>query len=149
MVKFFRGNDIVLSMTDFEVLQDAGPCYISLAILVDLDGFTVRRKVIVALCKLVDFLSKLRNYVQRIKSRIDFGDDDLLVNIRIERVPEGEGVTILLNNEMCSPLDITLSVKYIAQLCQLEALYDDLFAEMELLGLNGDVCVPGHNGALL
>lgn len=141
MVNFFRGGDIILSMSDFEVLQDAGPCYISLVILVDLDGFAVRRKVVVALCKLVDFLGKLRNYVQRMNSRIDFFDDDMLVNIRIERVPEGEKVSILLNNEMCSPLDITLSVKYIAQLCQLEALYDGLFKEMELLGLNDGGCV--------
>lgn len=141
MVSFFRGDDIILSLSDFEVLQDAGPCYISLVVLVDLDGFAVRRKVVVALCKLVDFLGKLRNYVQRMNSRIGFGDDDLLFNIRIERVPEGEGVTILLNNEMCSPLDITLSVKYIAQLCQLEALYDGLFREMELLGLNDGGCV--------
>ena len=141
MVNFFRGGDIILSMSDFEVLQDAGPCYISLVILVDLDGFAVRRKVVVALCKLVDFLGKLRNYVQRMNSRIDFFDDDMLVNIRIERVPEGEKVSILLNNEMCSPLDITLIVKYIAQLCQLEALYDGLFKEMELLGLNDGGCV--------
>ena len=141
MVSFFRGDDIILSLSDFEVLQDAGPCYISLVVLVDLDGFAVRRKVVVAHCKLVDFLGKLRNYVQRMNSRIGFGDDDMLVNIRIERVPEGEKITILLNNEMCSPLDITLSVKYIAQLCQLEALYDGLFKEMELLGLNGGGCV--------
>lgn len=141
MVNFFRGDDIILSLSDFEVLQDAGPCYISLVVLVDLDGFAVRRKVVVAHCKLVDFLGKLRNYVQRMNSRIDFFDDDLLVNIRIERVPEGEKVSILLNNEMCSPLDITLSVKYIAQLCQLEVLYDDLFKEMELIGLNDGGCV--------
>ena len=141
MVSFFRGDDIILSLSDFEVLQDAGPCYISLVVLVDLDGFAVRRKVVVAHCKLVDFLGKLRNYVQRMNSRIGFGDDDLLFNIRIESVPEGEEITILLNNEMCSPLDITLSVKYIAQLCQLEALYDGLFKEMELLGLNDGGCV--------
>ncbi len=141
MVSFFRGDDIILSLSDFEVLQDAGPCYISLVVLVDLDGFAVRRKVVVAHCKLVDLLGKLRNYVQRMNSRIGFGDDDLLFNIRIESVPEGEEITILLNNEMCSPLDITLSVKYIAQLCQLEALYDGLFREMELLGLNGGDCV--------
>ena len=141
MVSFFRGDDIILSLSDFEVLQDAGPCYISLVVLVDLDGFAVRRKVVVAHCKLVDFLGKLRNYVQRMNSRIGFCDDDLLVNIRIERVPEGEKVSILLNNEMCSPLDITLSVRYIAQLCQLEALYDGLFKEMELLGLNDGGCV--------
>ncbi len=141
MVNFFRGGDIILSMSDFEVLQDAGPCYISLVVLVDLDGFAVRRKVVVALCKLVDFLGKLRDYVQRMNSRIDFNDDDLLVNIRIESVPGGEKVTILLNNEMCSPSEITLSVKYIAQLCQLEIFYDGLFKEMELLGLNDGGCV--------
>lgn len=149
MVNFIHGNDIILSMSDFDLLQDSGPSYVSLVILVNLDGFAVRRKVVVALCKLMDFLCMLRNYIQKIDSYVNFGDDDLLVNIRIKRVSKGEEVTILLNNEMCSPFEITTSVKYMTQLCQLEKTYDDLFTEMELLGLNGDGCVSGHNRAIL
>lgn len=131
MVHFIYNNDVILTLKKFKTDDYMTFCTLCF----EYDGFTVERDVELHIECLSRFRSELFYFNDNQRDEVELNDYFNDINIKIEKGPM---VTISINdlNEWL-PQNITFSAKFPVQLNHLETIYEELFTEMELLGLNG------------
>lgn len=136
MVNFTCDNDVILTLTSFEIDNPQDPFWISFVAIVQTSEFMINKEVLVPVYELKDFRSRLFYYNQKHYSKVSFYDLDFLLSIEIERKETGDEINIAIKNGFLPNYDMSFNIKYTTRNSHLDSVYEELFTEMDLLGLN-------------
>lgn len=136
MVNFTYDNDVVLTLTSFEIDNPSDPFWISFVAIVQTSEFMINKTVQVPINTMKDFRRRLFYYNQKQYSKVSFYDLDFLLSIEIERQEAGDEINIVIKNGLHPNCDMSFNIKYITRNSHLDSIYEELFMEMDLLGIN-------------